>query len=44
MGDYTLELREIVHVCDVAGLALADYPIWDETHRAELNGKIIDHY
>ena len=44
MGEYTLELREVVKVCDVAGLALSDYPIWDETHRAALNGKIIDHY
>lgn len=44
MGEYTLELREIVKSVDVAGLALADYPIWDEKHRAELNGKIIDHY
>ena len=44
MGDYTLELREVMHDTDVAGLALADYPIWDETHRDALNGKILDHY
>lgn len=44
MGEYTLELREVVKGCDVAVLALSDYPIWDEKHRAALNTRIIEHY
>lgn len=44
MGEYTLELREVVKICDVAGLALSDYPIWDEKHRDTLNTRIIEHY
>ena len=42
MSKYTIELRELVG--RGYGLALSDYPIFDERHRASLNQKIIDHY
>lgn len=41
MSDYTIELRR------VEGLffeAMSDYPIYDESHREELNIKIFQHY
>lgn len=44
MGEYTLELRDVMRLCDIEALALSDYPIWSEGHRKTLNGKILDHY
>ena len=42
MSKYTTQLRYIVE--SGFNLGLQDYPIYDETHRKELNDKIIQHY
>ena len=42
MSVYTTQLRWIVE--NGYDLGMKDYPIFDETHREELNKKIIDHY
>lgn len=42
MGTFTLTLKEVLdHTKDIG---LADYPIWKESHRQELNRLIIDTY
>ena len=42
MSVYTTQLRWIVE--NGYDLGMKDYPIFDESHREELNKKIIDHY
>lgn len=42
MSHYTTELRYIVE--SGYNLGLADYPIFDESYRPQLNNKIIDHF
>lgn len=42
MSVYTTQLRWIVE--NGYDLGMTDYPIFDESHREELNKKIIDHY
>lgn len=42
MSHYTTELRYIVE--SGYNIGLADYPIFDESYRAHLNDKIIEHY
>lgn len=42
LSNHTITIHELLDngFC----LSLQDYPIWDESHRCELNRKIIDHY
>lgn len=42
MASFTIELHTLIE--RGYHLALDDYPIWDESHRTELNNKIIEHY
>lgn len=42
MSKYTTELRHLIN--NHYDIGLADYPIFDETYRAALNAKIIQHY
>ena len=42
MAQYTVELRTLIE--NGFDVGLKDYPIFDETYRAVLNKKIIDHY
>lgn len=39
----TIELREVVKDCDIFDRC-DPFPIWDESHRGELEKKIIEHY
>lgn len=39
----TMELREVVKDCDIFDRC-DPFPIWDESHRGELEKKIIEHY
>lgn len=39
----TMELREVVKDCDIFDRC-NPFPIWDESHRCELETKIIEHY
>lgn len=45
-GDYTMTLAQVISMGYDTDekLGLDDYPIFDESHRAELNEKIIRHY
>lgn len=40
---YTISIKEIVGTLKI-DLGLKNYPIYDESHREELNKRIIDHY
>lgn len=42
MSKYTTQLRYLIEMN--FDLGLKSYPIWDETHREELNNAIINHY
>lgn len=42
MSKYTTELRYLLEMN--FDLGLKDYPIWEETHREELNKRITEHY
>lgn len=44
MATFTIRLCELVDSGFDLGLTTADYPIFDETHRATLNQRILDHY
>jgi len=44
MADFTMELWEVIDLEGVANIGLDDYPIFDETYRAHLNDKIIQHF
>lgn len=44
MPSFTRKLSELINENFDFGLATADYPIFDETYRTELNKKILDHY
>lgn len=43
MSNYTIMLRHIIEN-GVKDIGLNDYPIYDESHREELNQKIINHF
>lgn len=44
MAEFTIALKNVIKVVGEDGLGLNDYPIWDPSHREELNRKIIRRY
>lgn len=44
MSNYTIELRNLIDNNFDFGLTSADYPIFDESYRATLNSKILNHF
>lgn len=42
MSKYTVELRSLIE--NGFDIGLKDYPIYEESHREELNNKLIEHY
>jgi len=44
MADFTMELQEVIDLEGIENIGLDDYPIFDESYRAHLNDKIINHF